>query len=231
MPTPSPADAAGASHPATPVYIRGVPHALPPDEHLLWEGAPDGSLVSKHVFHRGLVMGYLVLVTGWWLVESLSGGVAEGFLAGLALRLAMCALVVGVVEFLGRAVARTTVYAITSKRIVLKIGIVLPMTINVPLRALRDAGFGRFRDGSGQISLTLLPEQRLAYIALWPHCRVFSFTNPQPVLRGLRDGEPVASILRDAIVADADASGLPVTRVAAAVEATRGNDAVLMPTS
>jgi hypothetical protein len=49
-----------------------------------------------------------------------------------------------------------------------------------------------------------VPGNRIAYIALWPHCKVFSINQPKPVLRALRNADEVAAILRDAVVADAD---------------------------
>ncbi len=204
----SPADSSrAAAAAAAPVYIRGVPHALPDGEHLLWEASPSGSLVAKHVFHRVWVMGYFAVMTGWWVVSKLGDVPINEFLVQFGVRLLLVGVVLGVVEFLARAVARTTIYAITSRRLVFKIGVVLPMTINVPLRLLQDAGIARFRDGSGQIALTLLPEaDRLAYIALWPHCKPFKLDQPSPMLRGLPDPDHVGALLRDAIVADADAA-------------------------
>lgn len=205
----SPAETARSSdQSAAPRYIRGVPHALPDGEHLLWEGAPSAPLVAKHVFHRAWVIVYFAVMTGWWVVSTMGTVPGNEFLVQLAVRVGLALIVLGVVEFMARAVARTTVYAITSKRVVLQIGVVLPMTINVPLRLLQDAGIARFRDGSGQIALTLLPGDRLAYIALWPHCKVFKLNQPSPVLRGLPNPDEVGTLLRDAIVADNDAESV-----------------------
>ncbi len=197
-----------AASSAEPRYIRGVPHALPDGEHLLWEGAPSAPLVAKHVFHRAWVIAYFAVMTGWWVVSTMGTVTTNEFLVQLGVRVGLALIVLGVVEFMARAVARTTVYAITSKRVVLKIGVVLPMTINLPLRLLQDAGIARFRDGSGQIALTLLPGDRLAYIALWPHCKVFKLNQPSPVLRGLPNPDEVGALLRDAIVADNDAESV-----------------------
>lgn len=194
-------DAPRAADAAAPVFIRGVAHALPEGERLLWQGEPVPSLVAKHVFHRWLVVGYFVAVLGWWLVGAWGTVEADAFLPMLGMRLGLAALVLGTVEFLARTVARTTVYAITSERLVLKIGMVLPMSINIPFSKVQNAAVGRFRDGSGQIVLTMVPGNRLAYIALWPHCRVFQINQPQPVLRGLANPDEVATILRDAVLA------------------------------
>ncbi len=201
----SPPDTPGVAAGAAPVYIRGVPHALPDGEHLLWEGAPAAGLIAKHVFHRAIVLGYFAVVTGWWAISTYGTVTGTDFLAMFGVRLLLAGIVIGVVEYLARTVARTTVYALTSKRLVLKIGMVLPMTINLPLRLLQDAGVARFRDGSGQIALTLVPGDRLAYIALWPHCKMFKLNQPSPVLRGLSDPDRVGGLLRDAIIADAAA--------------------------
>ncbi len=199
----SPPETPGVADDAAPVYIRGVPHALPAGEQLLWEGSPAAGPVAKQVFHRALVIGYFAVMTLWWAISTYGSVPRNDFLAMLGVRLLLAAIVVGVVEYLARAVSRTTVYALTSKRLVLKIGVVLPMTINLPLRLLQDAGVARFRDGTGQIALTLVPGDRLAYIALWPHCKVFKLNQPSPVLRGLTEPDRVAALLRDAILADA----------------------------
>ncbi len=208
----SPADTSRASAPAAASrYIRGVPHALPDGEHLLWEAAPSAPLLARHVFHRAWVIAYFAVMTSWWGINTFGSMPTNDFLMQLGVRVLLSLIVLGVVEFMARAVARTTVYAITSKRLVLKIGVVLPMTINLPLRLLQDAGIARFKDGSGQIALTLLPGDRLAYSALWPHCKVFKLNQPSPMLRGLPDPEKVGALLRDAILADNDAESVITT--------------------
>lgn len=194
------------SHAAAPEFIRGVAEPLPAGERLLWEGAPQAGLVATHVFHRRLVWGYFLLLIGWWGVSTVGSLPMSEWGPMLAVRVALSAVVIGTAEVLARVVARTSWYALTTKRLVLRLGMVLPMTINLPLRVVQDAAVGTFKDGSGQIALSLIPGQRLAYIALWPHCRVWSFTHPKPVLRGLAQPDRVAALLRDAIVADAASS-------------------------
>jgi hypothetical protein len=227
MTEPMSTDAPRAADDAAPVFIRGVAHALPDGERLLWQGQPVPSLVAKHVFHRWLVVGYFVAVLGWWLVGAWGTVEADAFLPMLGMRLGLAAIVIGTVEFLARTVATTTVYAITSARVVLKIGMVLPMSINIPFSKLQNAAVGRFRDGSGQIVLTMVPGNRLAYIALWPHCRVLQVNQPQPVLRGLANPDEVATILRDAVLAQ----GGDEVRAGSATASSRAPEAapVLQP--
>lgn len=184
----------------TPRYIRGVPHPLPEGEEVLWQGAPDARAVAVHVFHRWALAGYFAAMLAVWALFD-AGTSRDQFLAKGAMLGAAVLFVLGLVEVLARVVARTTWYAITNRRVVLRIGMVLPMSINVPFTILASAGVGRFRDGTGQVVLRLVRGQRIAWIALWPHCRPFAFTQPEPVLRGLRDPDAVGSLLARAVAA------------------------------
>jgi hypothetical protein len=191
----------------TPQYIRGVPHPLPAGERLLWEGAPDTRAIATHVFHWRLIAGYFAAMLALWaFTTELSFG-SQDFLASLSMRIGLSLLVLAIVLVLSKVVANTSWYAITSQRVVLRVGMVLPMSINVPFTILESAGLGMFRDKSGQVALRLTPGNRLAYIALWPHCRVFRITQPEPVLRGLTDAARVGDILATAVAdaANADA--------------------------
>lgn len=191
-----------------PRYIRGVPHALPDGEHLLWEGAPSMRGVATHVFHWRLVLAYFVgMLTLWALTTETPRG-TEVWWSQATLRLALGVFVMLCVLGLSKAVASTSWYAITSRRVVMRVGMAFPMSINIPFTLLHTAGLGVFRDGSGQVSLGLVPGQRLAYIALWPHCLVWNINHPTPVLRGLEQPEAVARVLATAVAdaAEADAA-------------------------
>lgn len=189
----------------TPQYIRGVPHALPEGEHILWQGAPEAGAIATHVFHWRLFVAYFAAMTAIWVGTTDLVFSSQAFLAGLAVRLGASALVIAIVFVLSRVVARTSWYAITTQRLVLRLGMVFEMSINIPFTILDSAGVGVFKDGTGQVVLSLTKPNRLAYIALWPHCRVFSINQPQPVLRGLRDAQQVGTLLAQAV---ADASAL-----------------------
>jgi hypothetical protein len=180
-------------------YIKGVPHALPAGEHVLWQGAPHARAVARHVFHQRGVAIYFAVMLVMWVVGTTDALTSSAFASGFALRMALVVLVLGVLEMLARVVARTTVYAITDRRVVLRIGMVIPMSINIPFALLTSADVGQFRDGTGQLSLSLEKGHRIAYIALWPHCRVFRFNQPSPVLRGLLDPSAVGELLANAV--------------------------------
>ena len=47
---------------------------------------------------------------------------------------------------------------------------------------IETAGAHIWSDGAGDIALTLLPGQRIAYMVLWPHARPWRLAKAQPVL-------------------------------------------------
>ncbi len=183
----------------TSALIRGVPHPLPTGESVLWQGAPNVRAVATHVFHWRLFALYFAAMLLWWaFATSAAFGTGQYYSQG-AIVLTLSAMVLGIAWGLSALVASSTWYAITTQRLVLRIGMVFPMSINVPFSAIESAGVGEFKDGTGQVALSLSKAQRIAYIALWPHCRVLRFANPEPVLRGLTDPQRIGRILAQAV--------------------------------
>jgi hypothetical protein len=198
-----------------PRFIRGVPYPLPDGETLLWEGAPQARPVAMHVFRLPWFAAYLVAMILLWLAETELAFGSSAFFGALAVRVALSATVMAIIAGLSITIARTSWYAITNRRLVLRLGMVLPMTLNIPFTVLESAGVGVFRDGTGQLVLRLIKAQRIAYIALWPHCRAFRITHPEPVLRGLAEPQAVARILADAVAAHGNVqSRVPTERPA-----------------
>lgn len=199
----------------SPAYIKGVPHPLPPGESVLWQGAPSARAVATHVFHWRLFAAYFAAMLVLWLATTESVFGSPEFLAGLGVRVGLSLLVLAIVFALSRLVAGTSWYAITSQRLVLRLGMVFPMSINVPFTIVESADIARFKDGTGQLRLALAKSSRVAYIALWPHCSVWRFASPQPVLRGLTDADAVGGILASAVARAAADGDLLVQRAAA----------------
>jgi hypothetical protein len=191
------------------VFIPGVEEPLPPGERVLWQGRPSGRAVVRHVFHvRGLTAYFAALVGVRVLTDSSGpGGTPAPTLENVALFVACAVAVLAIVGGVSAWVARSTVYAITSRRVVLKIGMALPMTLNIPLACIASAGVREWRDGSGEIALTLDGTDRFAYFLLWPHARPWRLTRPQPALRGLESPREVGALLCSAVAA---AGGDPV---------------------
>jgi len=190
-------------------WIAGVDEPLPAGEEVLWSGAPDARAVARHVLHVrawGVYMGLLTLAVGASAAASMSWGDTARL---MVLPLLLAALLLAGISMLARLVARTTEYVVTSRRVVLRVGIAFPIVINVPLRLVEEAGVRSYGDGSGEVRLSLAPSVKLAYIALWPHVDAFrGLAHPRPKLRGLAQPGAAASALRRAVAMDGGGASL-----------------------
>jgi hypothetical protein len=102
--------------------------------------------------------------------------------------------------------ARSTVYTLTDRRVVIRQGIALSSALNLPFTVLRSADLRERGDGTGDIALSLTPGQRVSYLWLWPHVRPWRINQPQPMLRSLSDAAAVGETIGRAF-AQATAGG------------------------
>jgi hypothetical protein len=202
--------------------LRGLPSPLPAGERLLWQGAPDWRVLARSALHVRKLALYFSLIAAWVTLSSVSSGAAPAETALALLRAAaLGAVPVGLAALYAWAVARGSVYTITSQRVVLHIGLALPVTMNLPFAQIMSADLNGRADGSGDISLTLGKGDRLSWIVLWPHARAWRLAAPQPTLRALRDVQKAGQILSRALAASADMAvpvleGAPAPAVAPA---------------
>lgn len=174
----------------------GLPERLPDDETLLWQGSPDWRLAFRHVFHGRAVALYFCAMLAWQVGARIGDGssVAEALgAAGRVLPLYLFAL--GLLALLAWALARTTAYTLTSKRVVMRIGIVLTVTYNLPLRCIDAASTHALARNHGDVALQLKPGIRIAWLHLWPHARPWHVKQPQPMLRCVPDAAAVGQRL------------------------------------
>lgn len=195
--------------------VPGLPSHLPAGEALVWQGRPDWKSLAIRAFHLRKVVLYFGLLFVWSAGSAWSDSreIGTALLAAAWILPVMLAAVVPL-ALLAWLSARTTVYSITSKRIVLRIGIALPITINIPFRTIDSIGLKRHRDGSGDIPASILKGYKLAFLVLWPHVRPWHVRNPQPMLRCIPDAERVAGILAQTISRDAAQASQPIPGVA-----------------
>ena len=175
----------------------GLPEKLPQGEHILWQGAPDALALARHAFHVHALAGYfaaMLLLQGLYLAGEPGGLTLRPLLIGLTAALLALALL-GTVAWYA---ARNTLYTLTDKRVVMRIGIVLTLTLNLPFKALAAAAVRHYRDGSADIVLDLAGEDRMGWAHLWPHARPWALRKPQPSLRCLRDADRVGALLQAA---------------------------------
>lgn len=182
--------------------VRGLPELLPPGERMIWQGAPEFCRLAESAFKARLVGGYFLVLLAWSLASGLHDGVTLGsVISSLGLFALLAAAAIGTLLTLAWASARSTVYTITSERVVMRFGIALPMTINFPFRRIVRASLKAYPDGSGDIPLELGPQDKVAYVVLWPHARPRFYARPEPMLRAIPDAAKVAGLLAAAMEA------------------------------
>ena len=175
--------------------IRGIDEPLPEGEHLLWEGRPDARALTRHVFRLRVWIAYFAALAVLTLLAAPGGALAR------AVWLMMLgALFAGGVTLYARAIASSSIYAVTDRRIVMRIGVALPAVFNLPFTRVADAAVRENPDGSGDIAFALRGSGRIGVVYLWPHVRPWRFRDPEPMLRALPDVARVGDVVRKALL-------------------------------
>jgi hypothetical protein len=179
--------------------VRGLPEVLPPGEQLLWQGSPDWRMLARRAFHvRKLVVYFAALVALRVAVVASGQATAIDLLVSALWMLLLGATAVGLMTLMAWLSARGTVYSITDKRVVMRIGIVLTLTFNIPFKRIEAAGLHLDANGTGDLPLTLSGEDRIAWLHLWPHARAWRLARPEPMLRCVPQAAVVARVLAQA---------------------------------
>ncbi|MFP4518428.1 MAG: photosynthetic complex putative assembly protein PuhB [Oceanicaulis sp.] len=196
--------------------IPGLPEELPEGERILWRGAPDWKALALHVFHVRAVAIYFAILAAWKTAGALAagGGVADAALsAGMVAMFSAAAL--GLLVLFARLMAGSTIYTITSARVVMRIGVALPKTVNIPFAIVGKAALKVRPGGDGDIPLQLSGSDRAAYLHLWPHVRPWRLAKAEPMLRGVPEAAKVAEILASAL---AERTGQTAPRIVTTAE-------------
>jgi len=193
----------------------GLPSALPKGERVVWQGAPDWKRLAIHAFHVRKVALYFALMLA---VQAINLTAPEGRVDWKPLVVAASLYAVALALLLGTAwmSARSTLYTLTNKRVVMRIGIVLTLTFNLPFKRIAGASLKTQGAGTGDIALALHPEDRIGWAHLWPHQRAWHITQPQPTLRCVPDSQQVGELLLNLWRAERAGQNLQLGDVAAA---------------
>lgn len=175
----------------------GLPEPLPRGERMIWQGSPDWRTLAIHAFHvRKLAIYFTGMLGLQWLY--LLGEPGGALLMPLLTSAVLATVALGLLALTAWFSARTTVYTLTDRRILMRIGIVLTLTFNLPLRKLAAAAIKPQAGGRGDIALTLTGEDRIAYLNLWPHARPWLLKQPQPSLRCVPQAQRVGELVLQA---------------------------------
>lgn len=170
--------------------VRGLPEELPEDENIIWQGAPDWKRMVTSALHIRLTVIYFLVI--------FAIAIFRGDMGTAIAMVGLGAIATGLFMLFAWGVARTTVYTLTNKRIVLRIGVALNKCINLPLSEMEAANLKLVDGDYGNIALSLKGMPRLGYLMLWPHARSLRFVRPQPMLRAIPDAQKVAGLLLEA---------------------------------
>jgi hypothetical protein len=192
--------------------IPGLPERLPADEYIIWQGSPDHKALAREALSLRWVAGYFALLTVWRIGASsadypMDVSVMHGVpfvVAGL--------VACGLLYLVAYVQARATIYTLTNKRVAMRIGAALTMTLNLPYTWIGTAKLDLRSKGTGTLAFELIGDSRVSYLMTWPHIRPWYMTRTQPALRCISDAENVARLFAEA--AETRISAPKVTRVA-----------------
>lgn len=180
----------------------GLPGPLPAGEKMLWQGSPNWRTLARQVFHVRIVAAYFGFLMVWRVASGASEGLAPATIAVSALPLAAVAAAgIGLLLLLSVLFSRATIYTITSRRIVMRYGVALPRTVNLPFATIGSAALKVYANGDGDIPLALTGSDQIGYIHLWPHVRPWRFKRAEPMLRAIPEAARVGAILSEALAA------------------------------
>ncbi len=171
--------------------IRGLPGRLPPGETILWQGGPDWRLFARSAFHLPLIGTYFAALG--------AAGLLSGSTTGALLTFGAGAFCLALLAFLAWAIASSTVYTLTNRRIVLRYGIAFTKCVNLPLQLVGAADLRPHGSGRGDVVLRMTGSVPLSWLLLWPHVRPWRMKVPEPMLRALPDADAFSASLARAV--------------------------------
>jgi hypothetical protein len=204
-------------------YAPGLPAPLPKGERLLWQSKPRWRSLAVHAFHiRGIAVYFAVLTVWRGMIVAADGGDTISIIAAMAWIMLLALAAIAVLGLLAWLSARSTIYTITDQRILMRFGIALPITLNIPLRVVDAVSLSRHRDLTGDIAVAVAGNDRVAYLVLWPHARPWRVNRPEPMLRSLAKSEEVAKVLSRALEVQAGQPARPLPDFETAAPAPAG---------
>ena len=178
--------------------VKGLPETPPQGEVILWQGKPNWWALSKESLNLYWVAAYFVFLAAWRftaVVDLMPLGEAIGAsVPFLILGAITCAILMGIAW----TQAFYTVYTVTNRRVAMRIGAALNVTLNLPYTQIRNANLDLRKTGTGTIAFDLMGTTRSSYLVCWPQVRPWKISPTQPALRCINDAEEIASMISEA---------------------------------
>jgi hypothetical protein len=174
----------------------GLPAPLPKNETVLWQGSPDWRSLAIHVFHLRKIAVYFALMLVLQLVHLYDAELPVSvWLMPCVTSFILAAAALACLAMWTWLSSRTTLYTITDRRVVMRIGIVLSLTFNLPFKRITAADLRLLDDQCGDISLKLPEQDKIGFFHLWPHARGLNLKHPQPCMRCVPKAQTVGELL------------------------------------
>ncbi|MEO0635884.1 MAG: photosynthetic complex putative assembly protein PuhB [Pseudomonadota bacterium] len=201
FPTKLHSETGGPEHDFEP--IPGLPAELPEGERIVWQGAPNWRVLLRQRLRARWVVFYFAAIGAWvaWTGTN-SGRSLEDTVLGLVLLAGAGLLVIGFLAIFAYLVQRTALYTITNKRLVMRVGVALSATYNLPFGKIENVDLRANGTGEGEVAVQLSTDgMRLAWLMLWPNVRPWRINNVEPMMVGLKKASKVGAILSEQVIA------------------------------
>lgn len=182
--------------------VPGLPEDLPRGEQILWQGSPRWWSLAVHAFRVRLVAIWFAGMAALAALDAAAGG-TPAVVSALLSVVVPGVFAIALLSGLAWVNAKAAIFTITTHRIILRFGVALTMSVNLPFDAIASASVRVYRDGSGDIPL-VTNGKRINYVVMWPFVRPFRLMQPQPMLRAIPDAASVSRLLADALANVAD---------------------------
>ena len=180
--------------------VDSIPDGLPEGERLVWQGHPDFRTFAIRALHVRKIAIYFAILMAWRFGEDVAAGfaVTDGLISALWI---LPLAVISLAFLIGFAwmVRKTTVYTVTTRRLILRHGVALPKTVTIPFELIESVDVKAHPDGSGDIAAAVSSDHRISLVMLWPHARPWHLGRPQAALRAVPDAAAVAEKLAEAL--------------------------------
>lgn len=178
--------------------VKGLPETPPEGEVILWQGKPDWWALSKESLNLLWVAGYFVFLAAWRFVAVIDlmplGQAIWASVPFLILGAIVCVLLIGIAW----TQAHYTVYTVTNRRVAMRIGAALTVTLNLPYTQIGAANLDLRKSGTGTVAFDLMGDTRISYLVCWPHVRPWRISPTQPALRCIPEAETIAAMISEA---------------------------------
>jgi hypothetical protein len=179
--------------------VPGLPAELPAGERLVWQGRPSWRALARQTFKIRLFAVYFAVLVVFRAQSVLAQG--GGLVVPVLLALLLGGACLGILALFAWLQARATVYTLTTRRIVMRFGVTLPVSWNLPFKRIAAAEVSVRSASDGDVAFEIARPDKIAWLHLWPHVKPGTLRRPRPAFRAIADADGVARLVASAVQA------------------------------